>query len=31
MAGSGPDQLWAADITYIRLACKFVDLAVVLG
>jgi putative transposase len=26
----GPNQLWVADITYIRLACEFVYLAVVL-
>ncbi len=30
MTLSGPDQLWVADITYIRLACEFVYLAVVL-
>lgn len=30
MTLSGPDQLWAADITYIRLACEFVYLAVML-
>lgn len=30
MTLSGPDQLWAADITYIRLSCEFVYLAVVL-
>ena len=30
MTLSGPDQLWAADITYIRLAREFVYLAVVL-
>lgn len=30
MTLSGPNQLWAADITYIRLACEFVYLAVVL-
>ena len=30
MTVSGPNQLWAADITYIRLACEFVYLAVVL-
>jgi transposase InsO family protein len=26
----GPNQLWVADITYIRLACEFVYLAVVI-
>ena len=26
----GPNQLWVADITYIRLACEFVYIAVVL-
>jgi putative transposase len=30
MTLSGPNQLWAADITYIRLAREFVYLAVVL-
>ena len=30
MTLSGLNQLWAADITYIRLACEFVYLAVVL-
>jgi putative transposase len=30
MTLSGPDQLWAADITYIRLASEFVYLAVML-
>jgi putative transposase len=30
MTLSGVNQLWAADITYIRLACEFVYLAVVL-
>lgn len=30
MTLAGPDQLWAADITYIRLASEFVYLAVVL-
>jgi len=30
MTLSGPDQLWAADITYIRLAREFVYLAVTL-
>ena len=30
MTLSGPNQLWAADITYIRLASEFVYLAVVL-
>src|ERR1700683_2130850 len=30
MTLSGPNQLWTADITYIRLACEFVYLAVVL-
>jgi len=27
---SGPNQVWAADITYIRLTCEFVYLAVIL-
>jgi putative transposase len=26
----GPNQLWVADITYIRLRCEFVYLAIVL-
>ena len=30
MTLSGPDQLWVADITYIRLACESVYLAVIL-
>jgi putative transposase len=30
MTLSGPNQLWAADITYIRLRCEFVYLAVML-
>ena len=30
MTLSGPNQLWAGDITYIRLSCEFVYLAVVL-
>jgi putative transposase len=30
MTLSGPNQLWAGDITYIRLACEFVYLTVVL-
>lgn len=30
MTLSGPNQLWAADITYIRLASEFVYLAVLL-
>jgi putative transposase len=30
MTLSGPNQLWAADITYIRLASEFVYLAVIL-
>ena len=30
MALSGPNQLWAADITFIRLSREFVYLAVVL-
>lgn len=30
MAPTGTDQLWVADITYIRLSCEFVYLAVIL-
>ena len=30
MTLSGPNQLWAADITYIRLSCEFVYIAVML-
>lgn len=30
MTVSGPDQLWIADITYIRLKCEFIYMAVVL-
>ena len=30
MTLSGPNQLWAADITYIRLSCEFVYLAIAL-
>ncbi len=30
MIADGMDQLWVADITYIRLLCEFVYLAVIL-